>query len=360
MNAPLGRRTALAAGDVEFHVVESRLLARNRAGDPATREFPIYVPRAANAPGASRAPGAPDSGGRVPLVFLLIGFTGNGQEFLETHPWRRGVVVEYDALLAAGKVPPVVLALPNAFTKYGGSQYVDSSFNGPYARYVAEELVPFAEAHAPVLPGRRGVIGKSSGGVGALHLAMRHPGVFQAAASISGDAGFEGCHAPAFWECARALVPHGGDARRFLEEFLARPELAGDKFGAINTIAMSACYSPNPDSPIGCDLPIDPRTGERLESVWRRWLEFDPLVACERHVAELRALEFLHVECGSRDEYNIQFGTRRLVERLRALGVPHTTLEHDGSHRGIQHRYLELLPRLVEVLARPRAPGGAS
>jgi enterochelin esterase family protein len=284
-------------------------------------------------------------------VFLLIGFTGNGQEFLEAHPWRRGVVLEYDAALARGAVPPAILALPDAFTKYGGSQYVDSAFNGPYARYVAEELVAFADRSAPTLPGRRGVVGKSSGGVGALHLAMRHPGVFQAAASISGDAGFEGCHAPAFWECARALVPYGGDARRFLDEFLAKPDLSGDRFGALNTIAMSACYSPNLASPIGCDLPLDTRTGERLEAVWRRWLEFDPLVACERHVDALRALLFLHVECGARDEYNIQFGTRRLSEKLRALGIPHTAEEHDGSHRGIQHRYLEVLPRLVRALA---------
>ena len=52
---PLGRRTALAAGDVEYHVVESRLLAGNLAGDPATREFPIYVPRAAGDSSLRRA-----------------------------------------------------------------------------------------------------------------------------------------------------------------------------------------------------------------------------------------------------------------------------------------------------------------
>ena len=342
MNSGAARIRSLEAGDVHFHVVESRLLRGNAAGDPARREFPLYVPRSAH------------SANPVPLVFLLIGFTGNGQEFLESHPWRRGVVLEYDALLAAGKVPPVVLGLPNCFTRYGGSQYVDSAFNGPYARYVAEELVAWAEAHAPVLPGRRGLVGKSSGGVGALHLAMEHPGVFSAAASISGDAGFEGCHAPAFWECARALVAHGGDAGRFLEEFLQKPDLAGDKFGALNTIAMAACYSPNLESPIGCDLPIDPRTGERLEAVWRRWLRFDPLESAELHVEALRSLLHLHIECGARDEYNIQFGTRRLSEKLTALGVPHSVLEHGGSHRGIQQRYLEVLPPLVRALAAGR------
>ncbi len=335
----MARVHELSAGKLEVHLFESRLLAKNRAGDPHAREFPIYVPHAAS------------NSSPVPLVFLLVGFTGNGQEFLESHPWRRGVLIEYDAALRAGKVPPAILALPNCFTKYGGSQYVDSSYLGPYARYVAEELCAFAQANAPALRARRGVIGKSSGGVGALHLAMRHPGVFQAAASISGDAGFEGCHAPAFWECARALVPYGGDPERFLADFLAKPDLNGDKFGALNTIAMAACYSPNLASPIGCDLPIDPTSGARIEAVWQRWLEFDPLFACERYADALRGLEFLHIECGARDEYNIQFGTRLLSAKFKELGIAHSHEEHDGSHRGIQQRYLEVLPRLVRALA---------
>jgi enterochelin esterase family protein len=331
------RIQALSAGDVERHVFASQLLAGNRAGDPHVRELPIYVPHAARER-------------RLPVLFLLVGFTGNGQEYLESHPWRRGVVFEYDEALRAGTLPAAILVMPNAFTKFGGSQYVDSSFLGPYASYVARELTEYVEAHTPALPERRGVLGKSSGGVGALHLAMRHRGAFQAAASISGDAGFEGCHALAFWEFARALVAHDGDVQKFIDEFLAHHDLSGDKFGALNTIAMAACYSPNLASPLGFDLPVDPRTAERIESVWQRWLEFDPLIACERYAKELRALQFLHIECGVRDEYNIQFGTRRLSKKLRELGVAHTHEEHEGSHRNIQQRYLPILQRMIESL----------
>ena len=35
---------------------------------------------------------------------------------------------------------------------------------------------------------------------------------------------------------------------------------------------MSACYSPNLDSALGFDLPVDLRTGARIDAVWRRWL----------------------------------------------------------------------------------------
>lgn len=324
--------------------VDSALLRGNPVGDPSRRELPVYVP---------------DAGAReLPVVFLLIGFTGTGREFLEDHPWKRGVVLEYDAACARGALPPAILAMPDAFTRYGGSQYVDSPLLGPYATHVARELTTAVDAHAPSRPGRRGVVGKSSGGVGALHLSMVHPGVFQAAASISGDAGFEGCHAPTFLAFARQFAARGTDAsdlelKRFVDELIeraSRSELSGDSFEALNTVAMSACYSPEPDSPLGFALPIDPRTGERIESVWRRWLAFDPIVACERHAAELRSLELLHLECGVRDEFNIQFGTRRLSRRLMELGVAHTHEEHEGSHRGIQHRYLPILARMVERL----------
>ncbi|HUR28319.1 MAG TPA: hypothetical protein VM509_09030, partial [Planctomycetota bacterium] len=91
---PAIRTTELDAGDVLVHWHASRLLEGNRAGDLAARELPIDVPHAVR------------DGVRRPGVFLLAGFTGDGREFLETHPWRRGVVLEYDAAVRAGTIAP--------------------------------------------------------------------------------------------------------------------------------------------------------------------------------------------------------------------------------------------------------------
>lgn len=325
------------AGRVELPVLESERLRGNRAGDPHAREVPVYVP-----PGAGREP--------LPVVFLLIGFTGNGREFLESHPWKLGVVAQFDREVAAGRVPPALLVMPNAFTKLGGSQYVNSAYLGSYEDYVVDELVPWVDSRYPTRRGRRAVVGKSSGGFGAMHLSMRHPEVFPVAASISGDVAFEWCHAPSFLGLLRALVPYGGDPTRFLDEFLRTPELSGDGHDAINALAMSACYSPNLDAPLGFDLPVDLRTGERVEAVWRRWLEFDPLYACRRHAESWKRLELLHLECGLRDEYHLQWGLRRLVDELDRLGVPHDHEEHEGTHRNLNHRYLAVLPKVVHAL----------
>ena len=89
--------------------------------------------------------------------------------------------------------------------------------------------------------------------------------------------------------------------------------------------------------------------GEILDDVWQRWLAHDPLRAAEHHVDALRGLELLHLECGLMDEFHLQWGLRRLVKRLSELEVPHRHLEHPGSHRGIDGRFGEVLPSLIEA-----------
>jgi enterochelin esterase family protein len=326
-------------GRVETPTVESALLRDNRAGDPHVRELPVYLP-----------PSAGEGGERLPTVWLLAAYTGHPTGFLETHPWRRGVVGLYDEAVARGEAPRAILVLPDCFTWLGGSQYVDSSYQGPYERHLVEELVPFVDARYPTRPGARAVTGKSSGGFGALRLGMRHPDLFGVVASISGDIAFEDSLGAELLACLRGLVPYRGDPAAFLEAFRADPDLSGDGHAVINVLAMAACYSPNPGDPLGFDLPMDLRTGRRIEEVWQRWLAFDPLNAIGHHAEALKRLRLLHLECGLRDEYHLQWGTRRLSDLLRDLGVPHDHEEHEGGHRGLDPRLLALLPKLISAL----------
>ena len=277
MSAGLYRRDPSAfRGAVETRPFESDALRDNHLGDPATREVPVYLPPAAL------------DGEPLPVIFCLSGFTGRGQSMLETHPWKTGAVLAYDRALETSGAPGCILVMPDAFTRLGGSQYVNSSATGRYADYVAEELVSFVDQTYPTLDGARGVCGKSSGGFGALHLAMGYPGVFRAAASISGDCDFELPLGPEMVGAARALLPHGGDPARWLEEFSEKHDLGGDGHAAINVLAMSACYAPNPESPLGFDLPFDPETCARRADVWARFLAFDPVEAAREHTAALQ------------------------------------------------------------------------
>lgn len=323
-------------GTVELATIESEVLADNALGDPHVRELAVYVP-----------PGD----GPFPVLLVLAGFGGRGQSYLETHPWRRGVVWRYDRAVADGSAAPAVLVLPDCFTRLGGSQYVNSPAVGRYEDHLTEEIVPWVDARYATRDGARGVLGKSSGGLGALRLSMRHPDLFRACASISGDCGFELAYAAELLACARDLARHGQDPAAYLEELAERPEIADERHAVIGVLAMAACYSPNPASPLGFDLPIDLQTGARVRGVWERWLAFDPLQMVERHADALRGLALLHIECGLADEFHLQWGTRQLSRKLEQLGVPHVHEEHDGGHRRIDHRYGPLLARLAQRLS---------
>jgi hypothetical protein len=70
--------------------------------------------------------------------------------------------------------------------------------------------------------------------------------------------------------------------------------------------------------------------------------------ACQ---ASLRSLSGLYIDCGSRDQYNIHFGTRQLVRRLRHLGIAHVYDEFDDTHSGIDYRMDVSLPFLYHAIA---------
>lgn len=318
-------------------VLESQALVGNPLGDPHQREVAVYLPPEAK----QRA---------LPVIYFLAGFTGRGQKYLETHPWKPGVAQLYDRKLQAQEARAAILVFPDCFTKLGGSQYVNSSAVGAYEDHFVNELVPFIDKHLPTLAGRRAIAGKSSGGFGALHLCMRHPGLFQACASISGDCHFEYSLGSEFLAALRGLVPYDMQPARFLEGFYANPVLRGDAHAVLNVLAMAACYSPNPNSELGFDLPFDLETGERIQSVWDRWLAFDPVVACESGAQGLRDLELLHLECGLADEFHLQWGLRILTRKLSRLGIEHEHVEHEGGHMSIDHRVLEVLPKLARAL----------
>jgi S-formylglutathione hydrolase FrmB len=323
------------AGRLERCVVTSDLLRGNPLGDPATRELPVYVP--------------PDRDARrLPCLWLLAGFGSRGAKYAEAGTFQPGLVEAYDRAVAAGRAAPAVLAMPDAFTALGGSQYVDSPATGPYASHIAKELLPLIEEHLGCRV--HGVLGKSSGGFGALHLVRSLPGRFAAAASISGDMGFDLCHATRFPDALRALARHDCDVERFLAAFRERPSLGGDDHAALDVLAMTACYAPDAEQPRRYRLPFRTDTCELVPEVWRRWLAFDPVEIAAEAADAWRRLRLLHLECGVADEYHLHLGLRRFVRRLRELGVPHVHEEHPGGHRGTDDRMLLAITRLAAAL----------
>ncbi len=332
-------------GRVEYEWVDSKVLRGNPLGDPHLRRVPVYLPPSYDA----------SSTQRFPVVYALTGFMGRGRMLLNDNPWSPPIDDRMDRLIDQG-CEEIILVMPDCFTRFGGSQYLNSTATGRYEDHLVQELVPWIDARYRTLAARehRGVVGKSSGGYGALVLGMRHDDLFGAVACHSGDICFDYCYRPDLPRFC-AAVQRGGGLEQWFASFESALHKQQDDFHVLNIVAMAAAYSPNSDvAPFGFELPIDIDSGRWKQPVWDRWLEHDPLLIAERHADALRSLQLLFLDCGTRDEWCLHLGARLLAERLKQLRVPHEHQEFDDGHMNISYRYDVSLPRLAHALS-PKA-----
>ncbi len=329
----------MTASQIRIDVINSLSLKDNPLGDPSRRELPIYLP-----PGYNRGEK------RYPVVYLLAGFTNRGSNFLHRKGWQENLQERMDRLIAQGVCRPMIVVLPDAFTRYGGSQYLNSPAVGRYQDYLLE-IVEHIDANYRTLADRehRAATGFSSGGYGAWRLALDHPETFGLIADHSGDKYFEFCYRPEFPRFLEAL-----ERFQSLEAVLADPGAVRPIDTAFHTVmniaAMSACYSPNPASPLGFDLPVDLESGEVREEVWARWLEHDPVHLVEPRAEALRSLRLIYMDCGQRDQFHLHLGSRILSRRLKALDIPHRYEEFDDDHFNIQYRLDHSLPAISRAM----------
>jgi len=333
----------MASGKIVTLDHDSKVLKGNPLGDPALRKLPVYLP-----PNYNRRLNK-----RYPVVWVLSPFASWGERLLNLQPWDENIVQRADRLISNGGLEPLILAFPDCFSKYGGTQYVDSSATGRYETYLIDELIPLVDNEFRTLPSpaHRGAMGHSSGGYGALMLAMNNSDTFGAVACHSGDMMFEQCYWPDIPGAVRFWAAVGG-INRFMSTFSTVHDKGKDWGSALNIVAMSACYSPNPDSPLGFDLICDTHTGEVNPAVWERWQQYDPIRSVGKHIGALRTLRKLYFDCGFRDEYNLFLGARALHQQLEHAAVPHDYLEFDGGHNRVNWRFDISLPLIASALSR--------
>jgi len=320
-------------------------LAGNPLDDPHERYVQVYLPPSY------------DGERRFPVIYLLSGFASTGRSFMNYSFGRPTVPEMVEKLITEGAMQECLIVMPDCMTRYGGSQYVDSDATGRYESYLVEELIPFIDHSFATLPRREGraIAGKSSGGFGALRLAMKHPDCFSAAACHSGDMYFELCYRPNFPTAARILERYKGSVSAFLETYESALKKPGNEFPLLDIIAMSAAYSPdrNKPAPENMRLPFDTYTCEIIEPVWKEWLTFDPLSMIEhkKYRDALRSLSLLYLDCGSFDEYNLQYGHRIFSAKAKKYGIAHRYEEFPDSHTDTSYRYGVSLPELSNVIS---------
>lgn len=316
---------------------DSPALRGNPLGDPSRRRLHLIVPE-------------PLPPGPLPCLWYLSGYAGVGRGMLADDPWQEGLEERVARLTAEGRIGPMIVALPDAFTKFGGCQYLSSPAVGDYETYLYEELRALVEARYPIA--RHGIAGKSSGGYGALVAAMQHPGLFAAVACHSGDMGFPLSIFPDLPQLMNAVRDYGG-VEGLVAAFERSPKKKDGKwFGPISMLALASVYSFEESEPLGIRLPFDLSRGTLDQTVLKRWSAMDPvnLVDWSEHQDALRALRLLFIDCGRRDEHALHWGALQLHKKLEELAIPHVYQEFDDGHRNTGYRLDESLPRLYEAL----------
>ena len=362
----LRKITKIKKGSVTFLEYDSNILKNNPLGDPYTRSFPVYLPWQYHS--------VRNKSKRFPVLFDLAGFTGSGLGRVNWKNFEESIPERLDRLIHQRKLSPSIIVFPDCFTSLGGNQYINSGAIGRYADYLTLELIPFIDRELRSLASRehRGCLGKSSGGYGALIHGMKYTKFWGAIASHSGDAYFDFVYRtewPAVLTHLQHFLPEyrrnlstlhkpgekslgedDGRVAKFLEYAKNQTSPSAQDVTTLMILAMAASYDPDAKAPNNFRLPFDLDSGELIAERWKKWLQHDPINLVKKHHANLNKLRGIFIDCGSRDQYHIHFGSRKLSAELTKKNIQHLYQEFDGTHSGIDYRLDVSLPFLSKRL----------
>jgi hypothetical protein len=321
------------AGTLHEHVFESRVLRDNPLGDPRERPLWVYTP-----------PGYDDGESRsYPVIYVIQGYTGMLTMWRNRTPFRQPFTETADDVFATGTAPPAIVVYVDAWTRYGGSQFVDSPGTGRYHSYLCDEIVPWVDSTYRTIADRdhRAIMGKSSGGFGAMITPMLRPDLFASFATHAGDSLYEHCYVRDFGPAVRALRAYDGDIWRWWADFNSRVAFTKEEDGTlVGLLGVAACFSAHPDGTV--ELPFDTRTGVVRPEVWQRWLDWDPVRMASSRADALLSMRSIWIDAGTRDDYFLDLGAEAFRAELARIGVPDDVVRFelfDGTHAAIEYRY---------------------
>jgi hypothetical protein len=329
------------AGRVDELVLESQALAGNHLGDPTERPLWVYVPS-----------GYDENEDRYPSVYVIQGYSGQGVMWWNRAPFRESFPAAIDRMFATGEAPPAIIVYVDAWTAYGGSQFVDSPGTGRYHTYLCDEIVPFVDARyrTKAEAAHRGIMGKSSGGFGAMITPMWRPDLFGGLATHAGDGMYECSYIPDFAKAVRHLRAYDGDIFAWWKDFNSRTAFTKEcDHVLVMLLGVSACFSARDDGTP--ELPFDGRTGRLREEIWAKWLALDPVRMVPRYADALRTQRAIWIDAGTRDDWYLDLAATAFRDELEKIGVTDVKFElFDATHMGIDYRYSQSLAYLAERL----------
>ena len=325
-----------STGQMITDTIVSEALKGNRLGDPHTRNMIIYLP-----------PSYAYSDKMYSVIYLLHGHGGDDRSFVD-ELGEELVIFLVDGMIEHGLIKEVLIVMPNAKSKYGGSYYLNSELTGNYEDYIVYELVDYIDSEYRTICDRNGraIAGASMGGYGSMTLAMKHPEVFSSVVSLSPPLGFDAI--------SEVMIP---EVIKENSNGMAGPGPDSGQFTSY-MYSLSAALSPNLDNPpFFVDLPFEYPTGEVVEPVRQRWLEGDPLTMLSTYGSSLMQMKGIYIDVGDEDLPGFEAATDAFHEKLMEMGVTHEYNVYHGGHEDrVVERATSLLIFLSDLLFDPMVP----
>lgn len=298
-------------GELIHEKITSQALAGNLIGDPAERDYFVYLP-----------PGYADGNKHYPVIYILHGATGTEYDFIFMKD-------DYEDMLEKGTVQEMILVLPNGNNKFKASNYISSLTIGDYETYIARELVAQIDANYRTIPHRnsRGITGCSMGGDGSLHLALTFPDVYNVVAPMS--ATYDFANDPTIPEAAAYFthVPQDfNDLNRYWR--------AGNGNTAFY-ISLAAGAASNPDKlPFYLDMPFEVVDGQGriVPEVWEKIAAVDEVHDLEDYLQQSTRLDHILLYHGALDDAAPVELARSFDKLLTKRGVDHEYVEVKSGH----------------------------
>lgn len=157
-------------------VIQDSLVSTALGGQ--RKPFLIYLPPSYTTP-AGRTK-------HYPVLYLLHGVPGTDIDWIVGGKADQSV----DTLIALGKIPELILVLPDGNGRKGVTSEWGNSFDRrqQIENYVAFDLVKYVDSKYRTIPQTafRGIGGLSMGGFGATNIAVHHPDIFRVVISLGG------------------------------------------------------------------------------------------------------------------------------------------------------------------------------
>jgi S-formylglutathione hydrolase FrmB len=207
---------------------------------------------------------------KFPVLYLLHGLGDNHESMINTGTWNM-----VEQLQRQKKIGEFVIITPNA----GRSFYINSkNARVPYEDFFIREFMPAMEKRFRIGSTRaqRAISGISMGGYGALRFAFKYPQLFTSVAA----------HSPALIE----RMPRGAEHTGIIS-------MVGTAFGT----------------------PFD-------SAYWERNTPFFYAKTFRPNGLKI------YLDCGDRDDYGFEVGTRAMDKLLTSRKVPHEAHIYPGNH----------------------------